>query len=85
MRGTPLAAYQELCRGKNLWKLQLRDFIRMTSRRMLGNMLYDRLRHLALESSLPPRKPKLERASESRACSLPCRVHGHGRVVDLRS
>ncbi|MFZ0418144.1 MAG: polysaccharide deacetylase family protein [Candidatus Sulfotelmatobacter sp.] len=58
MRGTPLAAYQELCRGKNLWKLQLRDFIRMTSRRMLGNMLYDRLRHLALESSLPPRKPK---------------------------
>lgn len=51
MRGTPLAAYQDLCRGRNLWQLQLRDFIRSTSRRVLGNTLYDRLRRMALHSS----------------------------------
>ncbi len=51
MRGTRLAAYQDLCRGKNLWQLQLRDLIRATSRRLLGNTLYDRLRHAALQRS----------------------------------
>lgn len=51
MRGTPLTAFQDLCRGKNLWQLQLRDFIRSTSRRLLGNTLYDRLRTVALERS----------------------------------
>jgi peptidoglycan/xylan/chitin deacetylase (PgdA/CDA1 family) len=48
MRGTELAEFQSLCRGRNLRGLQLRDFIRATSRRVLGNSLYDRLRQVAL-------------------------------------
>lgn len=57
MRGTQLAAYQSLCQGRTLWQLQLRDFVRAASRRVLGNTLYDRLRSAALESpphSTPP-------------------------------
>lgn len=57
MRGTPLAAFQDLCRGKNLWQLQLRDFIRATSRRVLGNTLYDRLRDVALQRSSESKIP----------------------------
>jgi hypothetical protein len=49
MRGTTLSAYQALCRGENLWKLQLRDFVRGASRRLLGNAIYDRLRQKALD------------------------------------
>jgi peptidoglycan/xylan/chitin deacetylase (PgdA/CDA1 family) len=48
MRGTTLAAFQDLCQGKNLWQLQVRDFVRVTSRRMLGNRLYGRIRQIAL-------------------------------------
>jgi len=50
MRGTTLSAYQALCRGENLWKLQLRDFVRGASRRLLGNAIYDRLRQRVLAS-----------------------------------
>jgi peptidoglycan/xylan/chitin deacetylase (PgdA/CDA1 family) len=49
MRGTALAEFQSLCRGRSLRRLQLRDFIRATSRRVLGNSLYDRMRQIALE------------------------------------
>ncbi len=58
MRGTKLTAYQALCHGKNLWRLQLRDFIRATSRRLLGNSLYDRVRHVALEISSQSKPPR---------------------------
>jgi peptidoglycan/xylan/chitin deacetylase (PgdA/CDA1 family) len=57
MRGTQLATYQALCEGKTLWQLQLREFLRGASRRVLGNTLYDRLRSVALEGS-PPSKPR---------------------------
>jgi peptidoglycan/xylan/chitin deacetylase (PgdA/CDA1 family) len=49
MRNTPLDAYQNLCRGKGFWKSQLGDFVRMSSRRVLGNALYDRLRQRVLD------------------------------------
>ncbi|HSY91281.1 MAG TPA: polysaccharide deacetylase family protein [Candidatus Binatus sp.] len=58
MRGTPLAAFQSLCEGRTLWQLQLREMIRVASRRVLGNTLYDRLRSAALESSPPSEAPR---------------------------
>jgi peptidoglycan/xylan/chitin deacetylase (PgdA/CDA1 family) len=57
MRGTPLAAFQTLCQG-NLWQLQLRDLLRSTSRRVLGNTLYDRLRQRALATPTETVPPK---------------------------
>jgi peptidoglycan/xylan/chitin deacetylase (PgdA/CDA1 family) len=58
MRGTPITAFQAMCHGKNLWQLQLRDFIRVTSRRVLGNTLYDRVRDIALESPSQGKTPR---------------------------
>ena len=58
MRDITLAAYQTLCRGENLRQLRLRDFIRVASRRVLGNMLYDRLRHIALEGTSESKNPE---------------------------
>jgi peptidoglycan/xylan/chitin deacetylase (PgdA/CDA1 family) len=58
MRGTPLAAFQSLCQGRTLWQLRLREMIRVASRRVLGNTLYDRLRSAALESSPPSQPPR---------------------------
>jgi peptidoglycan/xylan/chitin deacetylase (PgdA/CDA1 family) len=49
MRGTPLTAYQALCQGRGLWRRQLRDFLQGTTRRVLGNSWYDRLRSVALD------------------------------------
>lgn len=57
MRDTPLAAFKVLCHGKNLWRLQVRDMLRTTSRRVLGNTLYDRLRHAVLHGPAQPGKP----------------------------
>ena len=57
IRNTSLPAFQDLCHGKNLWKLQFRDFIRATSRHVLGNTLYDRVRHVALENSVKSKTP----------------------------
>jgi peptidoglycan/xylan/chitin deacetylase (PgdA/CDA1 family) len=51
MRGTELTEFQSLSRGSSLRRLQLRDFIRAASRRVLGNTLYDRLRQIALEKN----------------------------------
>jgi hypothetical protein len=58
MRNTGLPEYQELCLGRGLWRRQLRSFTQATSRRLLGNSLYDRMRTALLERSsragLPP-------------------------------
>jgi peptidoglycan/xylan/chitin deacetylase (PgdA/CDA1 family) len=51
MRGTELPEFQSLCRGRSLRRLQLRDFVRTASRRMLGNSLYDHLRQIALDKN----------------------------------
>jgi peptidoglycan/xylan/chitin deacetylase (PgdA/CDA1 family) len=49
LRGLPLTAFENLCRGRGLWHRQMRHVVRSTSRRLLGNTLYDRLRKLILE------------------------------------
>jgi peptidoglycan/xylan/chitin deacetylase (PgdA/CDA1 family) len=49
MRGMPLTAFQDLCRGRGLWQRQLRNALQTISHRLLGNTLYDRLRGLILE------------------------------------
>jgi peptidoglycan/xylan/chitin deacetylase (PgdA/CDA1 family) len=48
MRDTTLAAYQALCRGESLRRLQMQAAVRETFRRVLGNAMYDRLRKGAL-------------------------------------
>jgi peptidoglycan/xylan/chitin deacetylase (PgdA/CDA1 family) len=58
MRGMELTAFQDLCHGRNLWQLQLRDFFRVATRRVLGNTLYDRLRQRILESRSPAKTPR---------------------------
>jgi peptidoglycan/xylan/chitin deacetylase (PgdA/CDA1 family) len=49
MRELTLTAFQDLCRGRGLWRRQFRNFLQTTSHRLLGNALYDRLRSLILE------------------------------------
>jgi peptidoglycan/xylan/chitin deacetylase (PgdA/CDA1 family) len=48
LRQTELPAFQEICRGDGLWKLQLREGVRSVAKRVLGNSLYDRGRALLL-------------------------------------
>jgi peptidoglycan/xylan/chitin deacetylase (PgdA/CDA1 family) len=49
MRDVTLEAFQDLCRGRGLWRQQFRRFLQTTSHQLLGNALYDRLRTLILE------------------------------------
>lgn len=49
MSDLPLAAFQDLCRGRGLWQRQLRNAVQSTAHNLLGNALYDRLRGLILE------------------------------------
>lgn len=48
LRQTELSAFQEICSGDGLWKLQLREGVRSAAKRVLGNSLYDRGRALLL-------------------------------------
>ena len=48
LRRTELPAFQEICRGDGLWKIQLREGVRSAAKRILGNPLYDRGRALLL-------------------------------------
>jgi len=48
LRQTELPAFQEICRGDGLWKIQLREGVRSAAKRVLGNPLYDRGRALLL-------------------------------------
>jgi peptidoglycan/xylan/chitin deacetylase (PgdA/CDA1 family) len=43
-----LPAFQRICRGEGLWKIQLRDGLRNVAKQVLGNSLYDRGRALLL-------------------------------------
>jgi peptidoglycan/xylan/chitin deacetylase (PgdA/CDA1 family) len=49
LQGMPLAAFENLCAGKGLWKLTLRDTLRGSVKSALGNKLYDRLRGSLLQ------------------------------------
>lgn len=51
MRNTSLAQFQRTCRAEGIRELQVRDFVRGTAKRLLGNKLYDRLRAHALAST----------------------------------
>jgi peptidoglycan/xylan/chitin deacetylase (PgdA/CDA1 family) len=44
MRGTSLEAFQEICKGRGLWKLQFGEWSRSTAKLVLGNAVYDRIR-----------------------------------------
>jgi peptidoglycan/xylan/chitin deacetylase (PgdA/CDA1 family) len=57
MRHITFAEYKNLCRGKGLWQIQFRDFVRGASRRILGNSIYDRIRRQALRSSSGAKTP----------------------------
>jgi peptidoglycan/xylan/chitin deacetylase (PgdA/CDA1 family) len=49
MRGLPLKDFQDLCLGHGLGQRRLRNFVQQTSHKILGNVLYDRLRGFILE------------------------------------
>jgi peptidoglycan/xylan/chitin deacetylase (PgdA/CDA1 family) len=52
MRETSQAAFKQICNGDRLWKIDLGDSLRGSARRMLGNVLYDRVRDVMLRRSL---------------------------------
>jgi peptidoglycan/xylan/chitin deacetylase (PgdA/CDA1 family) len=49
MRNSTLSSFQDICRGRGLWRSQLRTSLQTTAHQLLGNSLYDRLRGLILE------------------------------------
>ncbi|MGA8493239.1 MAG: hypothetical protein WB711_22650, partial [Terriglobales bacterium] len=48
LRETELLAFQEICRGNSLWKIQVREGVRSAAKHLLGNSLYDRGRAFLL-------------------------------------
>lgn len=51
MRNTTMSSFPDLCSGRGLRRLEFQNLLRATSRRLLGNLLYDRLRSAILERS----------------------------------
>ena len=49
MRGTSISAFENLCRQRNLWQLDLQVQLRESAKRLLGNSIYDRVRGAALK------------------------------------
>jgi peptidoglycan/xylan/chitin deacetylase (PgdA/CDA1 family) len=49
MRGLTRNAFHDLCLGRGLARRQFRNLVQETSHRVLGNVLYDRLRRILLE------------------------------------
>jgi peptidoglycan/xylan/chitin deacetylase (PgdA/CDA1 family) len=47
-RDAGLGAFQQICCGEGLWEMQVRESLRNTAKRVLGNRLYDRGRELLL-------------------------------------
>jgi peptidoglycan/xylan/chitin deacetylase (PgdA/CDA1 family) len=48
LRGVRLATFSQICDGRILWKLRLRDRTNRAAKRALGNSSYDRLRSMLL-------------------------------------
>jgi peptidoglycan/xylan/chitin deacetylase (PgdA/CDA1 family) len=48
MRSTCLARFEEICKGRNLWRMNLEVQARAATRKLLGNSMYDRLRSSVL-------------------------------------
>jgi peptidoglycan/xylan/chitin deacetylase (PgdA/CDA1 family) len=53
LRSTSPALFQELYRGRNLWRMNLKTQMRAAAKKLLGNSAYDRLRSAML--GRPPR------------------------------
>jgi peptidoglycan/xylan/chitin deacetylase (PgdA/CDA1 family) len=53
MRATSLTTFGNLCRGQGLWPLNLFVHLREVIRMLLGNSVYDRLRHALLRHRPP--------------------------------
>jgi len=47
-RGMSLEAFQKVCQGRELWKIELSGSVRDSAKRVLGNRTYDRMRALLL-------------------------------------
>src|SRR5579862_687023 len=48
MRATPLAAFEQICSARRLWRMQLEVQVRDATKKLLGNSMYDRLRNALL-------------------------------------
>jgi peptidoglycan/xylan/chitin deacetylase (PgdA/CDA1 family) len=48
LRDTSLNTFAQICDGRILWKLRLRDVANRTAKKTLGNAAYDRFRALLL-------------------------------------
>lgn len=53
MRSTSLAEFENLCRGKGLWRMDLLVRLRGAAGEILGNTVYDRLRNALLRHGSP--------------------------------
>jgi peptidoglycan/xylan/chitin deacetylase (PgdA/CDA1 family) len=54
LRGTKLPNFEAICSGRGLWQLGLRDDLRRTAQRLLGNSMYDRVRGAMLREHKQP-------------------------------
>ena len=44
MRDTNQPAFEKICTGKNLWKIRLGESLRTSTKKTIGNAMYDRIR-----------------------------------------
>ena len=51
MRNLKLSAFEGICTGENLWKIRFCDSLRLSARRIIGNVIYDRFRAAVLRQS----------------------------------
>jgi peptidoglycan/xylan/chitin deacetylase (PgdA/CDA1 family) len=51
MRSTSLAAFRDICKGRNLWQMSLQVQLRAATKKLLGNSFYDRLRSTVLRNN----------------------------------
>jgi peptidoglycan/xylan/chitin deacetylase (PgdA/CDA1 family) len=51
MRNTSLGGFKRICTGDDLWRIRLRDSLRMSVRKTMGNALYDVVRKALLRRS----------------------------------
>jgi peptidoglycan/xylan/chitin deacetylase (PgdA/CDA1 family) len=54
MRGIYLQNFEAICSGRGLWQLGVRDDLRRTAQRLLGNSIYDRVRNAVLQAYQRP-------------------------------
>lgn len=52
MRTTKLPAFRKICRGQNFWRMSLQVQLRATTKKVLGNSFYDRLRSAILRDGV---------------------------------